>query len=65
MLLDEWRKKEGLTYEDLARQLNFTNSKTYRFCKEDSNCIKLRDATIIVRLTGNQVGFEELLQGDC
>jgi len=66
MKLDQWRQEKGLSYEDLARQLEFTNSMVYRFCTKSSDCIKLKDATRIVKLTMGQVDFCDLvLEGDC
>lgn len=65
MKLDEWRRKENLSYENLGRLLGMTTSKTFRIINRDP-CIKLRDANIIVQVTKGKVGFEDLLtQGDC
>ena len=66
MKLDDWRKQEGMSYEDLARKLDLTNSKTYRLCTDRSLCIKLRDANVIVQKTQGEVGYLDFdLEGDC
>ena len=66
MKLDDWRKQEGMSYEDLARKLDLTNSKTYRLCTDRSLCIKLRDANVIVKITQGEVGYLDFdLEGDC
>ena len=66
MKLDDWRKQEGMSYEDLARKLDLTNSKTYRLCTDRSLCIKLRDANVIVQITQGEVGYLDFdLEGDC
>ena len=66
MKLDDWRKQEGMSYEDLARKLDLTNSKTYRLCTDKNLCIKLRDANIIVSKTLGAVDYLDLdLEGDC
>ena len=65
MKLNKWRKEKSLSYEDLARLLGMTNSKTYRLCTDKNLCIKLQDAHVIVQKTSGEIGFEDLLLGDC
>jgi hypothetical protein len=65
MELNIWRVANGYSYENLARALGLTTSKTYRICKSDP-CIRLADAHKIVVLTAGEVDFCDLLiQGDC
>jgi len=68
MNLNDWRLKQDLSHENLARLLNLTTSKVYRICtKTDNNCIKLIDANKIVSITGGEVSYEDMLSemGDC
>jgi hypothetical protein len=67
MRLENWRKQKDLSYENLARALNFTTSKTYRICKGVDNCIRLHEAYKIIKLTANEVSYHDLLEDmeDC
>jgi len=64
MKIETWRKEKGISYENLARMLDFTTSKTYRICKEKDDCTRLIDAHKIVKLTQGEVDYCDLL-GDC
>lgn len=66
MSLDEWRRKNNLSYENLARTLNLTTSKVYRLCTKPS-CMKLVDAYAIQRATNGEVSLLDMipLEGDC
>ena len=64
MTLDEYRKKEDLTIEAMARFLGFTTNKTFRLCK-GAACIKLVDAQVIVIKTAGAVGFADLQPDEC
>lgn len=65
MRLDDYRKSLGLSYENLARELDFTTNKTFRICKNKST-VKLEDAHRIVQKTGGRVDYPDMLvQEDC
>lgn len=65
MTLEEWKEKEGYSYEKLARLLDMNNSRLYRICKSDP-CIRLIDAHKIVLFTEGEVDYCDLVvEGDC
>lgn len=61
MRLEDWRTDRKLSYENLARALNFTTSKTYRICKGIDHCIRLHEARKIDKLTSGAVSYIDLL----
>lgn len=61
MRLEDWRTEQRLSYENLARALNFTTSKTYRICKGIDHCIRLHEAHKINKLTSGSVSYADLL----
>ncbi len=61
MTLDEYRKDKDLSYENLARFLKFTTSKTFRLCT-NAGGIKLVDAHAIQTKTQGSVSIQDLLQ---
>ncbi len=65
MKLGEYRIAAGYSYKILADLFGFTENKTYRLCNDESLCVKLRDANIIVKVTDGEVSLEDLLSGDC
>ncbi len=64
MTIEEWRLKYGYSYELLARKLGMTTSKLYRVCKNDP-CVRLSDASRIVKFTEGKVGYEDFMLEGC
>lgn len=64
MELEQWRIEKGLSYENLARDLELTTSKAYRLCQKDP-CIKLVDAHKIVTKTEGRVDYCDMLLEGC
>lgn len=63
MTLDDYRKEKDLSYENLARLLKFTTSKTFRLCTYAAAGIKLVDAHAIQIKTMGVVSIQDLLPG--
>jgi plasmid maintenance system antidote protein VapI len=58
--LEAYRKRQDLTYQELADHLGLTLATTYRICKH-IGCINLATAHRIVKLTGGMVFYTDLL----
>jgi len=65
MMLEDFRKMEGLSYENLARKLDVTTNTARSIC-QGGGCVKMIVAQRIVKMTAGVVGFEDLIpDGDC
>ena len=65
MTLEEYRKKKGLSYEKLARELDVSTNTALKICKTNF-CMKMAMAQKIIRVTNNEVGFADFsVEGDC
>ena len=64
MELEDYRKFRGLTYDELAKQLDIERSRTYRICKK-VYCCRLTDAYRIIDRTDGYVRMIDLLPEGC
>ena len=61
MLLEDYRKEQKLSYDELSALLDIPKGRLFTICKQRHR-VSLYDAQRITNITGGVVSYEDLLQ---